>query len=83
MKRSRNEKSIIGRISDMSHKLVVMLVVPIIISLVLMLLYAAKYHSSIVRMETIANLKQVVEVDIPGAAWDIVSGRDTITGTKI
>ena len=83
MKRSRNEKSIIGRISDMSHKLVVMLVVPIIISLVLMLLYAAKYHSSIVRMETIANLKQVVEVDRPGAAWDIVSGRDTITGTKI
>ena len=79
----RKEKSIIGQINDMSHKLVLMLVLPIFISLVLMLVYAGKYHSSITRMETIASLKNVVEEDIPGSAWNIVSGRDTFADSKI
>ena len=60
MERVKKEMSILGRINDLSHKLVLMLVFPIIISLVLMLFYAWKYHSSIVRMETITNLKTVV-----------------------
>ena len=83
MRKKRTEQSIIGRINDMSHKLVVMLVIPIIISLLLMIFYATQYHSSIVRMETIANLKKVVEEDIPEAAWDIVSGRQTFAETGI
>ena len=74
--RIKKEKSIIGRINDLSHKLVLVLVVPIVLSLVLMLIYAGKYHSSIERMETIASLKTVVASDIPGCAWNIVSGRD-------
>ncbi len=81
--RIRREKSILGRISDMSHKLVCMLVVPIFISLVLMIVYAIKYHNSIVRMETIISLKTVVTEDIPGSAWNIVSGRESISESNI
>ncbi|MCR4586984.1 MAG: histidine kinase [Lachnospiraceae bacterium] len=79
----RKEKSILGQIDNLSHRLVLMLVLPIIISLSLMLFYAAKYHSSIVRMETIANLKTVVAEEIPGSAWNIVSGRETFDESKI
>ena len=83
MERGKKEKSILGRINDLSHRMVLMLVFPIIISLVLMLFYAWKYHSSIVRMETIANLKTVVSVDIPESAWNIVSGRQSFPESNI
>lgn len=83
MERIRKEKSILGQISDLSHKLVIMLVIPIIISLVLMLVYASKYHSAIVRMETITSLKTVVTEDIPGSAWNIISGRETFPESNI
>ena len=79
----KKEKSILGQISDLSHKLVFMLVIPIIISIILMLFYAFKYHSSIVRMETIASLKTKVTEDIPGTAWNIVSGRQTFENSGI
>ncbi|MBO4414548.1 MAG: histidine kinase [Lachnospiraceae bacterium] len=83
MERIRKEKSIIGRINDMSHKIVLILVFPIIISIVLMLFYAGKYHRAIVRMETIADLKTVVEDEIPESAWEIVSGRGNFKDTGI
>lgn len=83
MGKVKKEKSILGQISDLSHRLVLMLVIPIVISLVLMLIYAAKYHSSISRMGTIASLKTVVTEDIPGAAWNIVSGRETLEESGI
>lgn len=79
----KKEKSIIGQINDMSHKLVFMLVVPIVMSLVLMLFYAGSYSLSIRRMETIVALKSVVTEQIPETAWDIVSGRDTIEHSRI
>jgi len=83
MEKIRKEKSILGQISDLSHKLVFMLAIPIIISLVLMLVYAAKYHSAIVRMETITSLKIVVTEEIPGSAWNIVSGRQSFPESNI
>jgi len=83
MGKVKKEKSILGQISDLSHRLVLMLVIPIVISLVLMLIYAAKYHSSISRMGTIASLKTVVTEDIPGAVWNIVSGRETLEESGI
>lgn len=83
MSKIRKEKSIIGKIDDMSRNLVIMLVIPIFISLVLMVVYEERYHSSIARMETIANLKTVVAEEIPGNVWDIVSGRDSIQGSKV
>ena len=83
MGRLRKEKSILGQINDLSHKLVLMLVFPIIISLVLMLFYAQKYHNSIDRMETVASLKKVVTEEIPEGAWNIVSGRKTFPESRI
>lgn len=83
MVRVRKEKSIIGKIDSMSQKMLIMLVFPVILSLALMLLYAARYHSAIKRMEIIANLKTVVSEDIPESVWDIVSGRETVTGSRV
>ena len=83
MDRIKKEKSILGAINDLSHRLVLMLVFPIIISLVLMLFYAWKYHSAIRRMGEITELKQVVSVDIPEKAWNIVSGKDSFPGSDI
>ncbi len=79
----KKEKSILGQISNLSHRLVFVLVIPIIISLALMLIYAQRYHSSIIRMETIANLKTAVVEEIPGTTWNIVSGRVTFENSGI
>ncbi len=81
--RIKKEKSILGRINDLSHKLVFMLMIPIVLSIVLMLVYAGKYHNSIERMETIAGLKTTVVSDIPGSAWNIISGREEFENSNI
>jgi len=83
MAKIRKEKSIIGKIDNMSQKLVVMLVIPVFASLVLMLVYAGRYHNAIKRMETITSLKTVVSEEIPESVWAIVSGRETVTGSKV
>ena len=83
MAKVRKEKSILGQINDLSHKLVFMLVIPIIISLLLMLFYAAKYHSAIDRMERVATLKTMVTEEIPGSAWNIVSGQQSFAESRI
>lgn len=83
MGKVKKEKSILGQISDLSHRLVFMLVIPIIISLILMLFYAGKYHNSIDRMKTVADLKTVVTEEIPESAWNIVSGRNTFSDSSI
>ena len=83
MERIKKEKSILGAINDLSHRLVLVLVFPIIISLVLMLFYAWKYHSAIRRMGEITELKAVVSEDIPGKAWNIVSGKDNFRQSDI
>ena len=83
MTKIRKEKSIIGKIDSMSQKLVIILVIPVFASLVLMLIYAGRYHNAIRRMETIAGLKTVVSEEIPESVWAIVSGRETVTGSKV
>ena len=72
MNKVGKEKSILGQISNLSHRLVPMLVAPIIISLFLMLYYAQRYHNAINRMETAAKLQTVVKEEIPESAWNIV-----------
>ena len=83
MDRIKKEKSILGVINSLTHRLVLLLVIPIIISLVLMLFYAWEYHSAIRRMEEITELKAVVAEEIPEKAWNIVSGRETLPGSDI
>ena len=83
MVRVRKEKSIIGKIDSMSQRMVILLVFPIFVSLVLMLLYAGRYHNAIKRMDTIANLKTVVSETIPESVWNIVSGRETVAESRV
>ncbi len=83
MRDKRKEKSIIGKFDDMTRKLVLMLVIPIIISLVTMLVYMGRYHDAIARIETISSLKNVVSESIPESVWNIVSGREVITRSSI
>lgn len=83
MDRIKKEKSILGAINDLSHRLVLVLVFPIVISLLLMLFYAWKYHSAIKRMVEITELKNVVSEEIPEKAWNIVSGKDSFPGSDI
>ena len=67
----------------MSQRMVILLVFPIFVSLVLMLLYAGRYHNAIKRMDTIANLKTVVYETIPESVWNIVSGRETVAESRV
>ena len=83
MQRIKKEKSILGAINSLTHRLVLLLVFPIIISLILMLFYAWEYHSAIHRMGEITELKAIVAEEIPEKAWNIVSGRDTLPGSDI
>lgn len=83
MERIKKEKSILGAIEDLSNRLAMMLVFPIIISLVLMLFYAWEYHSAILRMGKITELKSVVSDEIPEKAWNIVSGKETFPQSNI
>lgn len=83
MGRIKKERSIQGAINYLSHRLVLMLVLPIIISLVLMLLYAWRYHSAITRMGKIAELKTTVNEEIPGKLWNVVSGRETFPQSSV
>ena len=83
MERIKKEKSILGAINDLSHRLVLMLVFPIIISLILMLVYAWEYHSAIRRMGEITELKTIVSEEIPEKAWNIVSGKESFPGSDI
>ena len=83
MDRIKKEKSILGEINKLSHRLVLMLVIPIIISLVLMLFYAWEYHSAIRRMGEITELKAIVSEEIPEKAWNIVSGKESFPGSDI
>ena len=83
MERIKKEKSILGAIEDLSNRLAMMLVFPIIISLVLMLFYAWEYHSAILRMGKITELKSVVSDEIPERAWNIVSGKQTFPQRNI
>ena len=50
---------------------------PAVISLALLLVNAAWYQSSMLRMEEVAALKPVVSTDIPEMVWVAVSGRAT------
>ena len=75
MRRVNPENSISGRINRSTRFLTLVLVIPALISLILMLFYAAWYQSSISRMETVVSLKPMVSDRIPEEVWDTVAGR--------
>ncbi len=55
-----------------------LLVIPVILSLVLMLIFAGQYTRSVGRMSTIASLKPVIGEEIPEMVWRAVSGRESL-----
>lgn len=75
MRKFKPENSISGRINRSTRFLTVVLVLPAVLSLIMMLLYAFWYQSSISRMETVASLKPIVNDRIPEDVWDTVAGR--------
>lgn len=83
MKWFRHEDSLAGRLRDMSTVLMVILVIPVIISLTMTLVFSGRYYRSVERMDRIAALKPTISEEIPGAVWDVVSGRETIDGTSV
>ncbi len=83
MSEKNKEKSIIGKFDAVTRRLVILLVIPIIISFVMMLFFMDRYHSSIVRIETISSLKNVVAEEIPELTWNVVSGRDSFVGSGV
>ncbi len=72
---TQKRKSIVGQVNRTTWTLTSVLVLPAVISLVVMLIYAAWYQSSVSRMETIAALKPMVSTQIPELVWTSVSGR--------
>ena len=78
MGKQKWNQSIVSRIKGMSWRVVRLLVVPVVISLTMMLVFAGRYSRSMERMGTIAALKPLISDEIPGAVWRVVSGRETM-----
>ena len=75
-------RSIQGRIRQMSRRTVTLLIVPVIVSLILMLVFAGRYSRSMERMGAIAALKPLISDEIPGAVWRVVSGRESMEESR-
>ncbi len=75
-------RSIVSRIRGMSRHIVLLMTVPAAVSLTLMLVFAVRYSLSMQRMGTIAALKPLISEEIPGAVWQVVSGRETMEESR-
>ncbi len=75
--RHKSQRSITGRVRAGTYWVITALVLPVLISLVVMLLYAARYHEAVSRMETAARLKPMVSSDIAQQVWFAVAGRES------
>ena len=76
-------QSIVGRIRGMSWRIVLLLIIPVILSLIMMLVFAGRYSQSMERMGAIAALKPVIADELPGAVWQVVSGRETMEESRV
>ncbi len=70
-------RSILRQITASSRWLMVIMMVPVVLSLTIMIFFAAQYQHSVSRMETIASLKPMVDTEISEKLWSTVSGRKT------
>ena len=77
MLKSSRKKSITGQVNAASQLLMFIMAVPAILSLIVMLWYAARYQASVSRMESIASLKPLVNSEISEQLWSTISGRKT------
>ena len=77
MMHSPKKKSIIGQVNASSYLLMLLLTIPVLLSMLIMVFYAARYSASLSRMEIIADLKPMVDSEISGELWSTISGRKT------
>lgn len=82
MAKPKWNQSIAGKIKGMGWRIVLLLIGPVIVSLTLMLIFAGRYSRSMARMGTIAALKPLISDEIPGAVWQVVSGRETLEESR-
>ena len=73
----KKSKSITGQVNTASQLLMFIMAVPAVLSLFIMLFYAAQYQASVSRMEIIASLKPLVDSEISEQLWSTISGRKT------
>ncbi len=79
----RWNQSIVSRIKGMGWRIVLLLIIPVVVSLTLMLVFSGRYSGSLERMGEIAVLKPVIGDEIPGAVWQVVSGRKTLDESNV
>lgn len=76
MRRGRQAPgSITGQVMQSTRMLMVILAIPVVLSLVVMLAYATRYHDSVSRMEVIAELMPMVDGEIAQELWEAISGQ--------
>ncbi len=83
MKKAHKIGSFAGLINSMFRKLIALLVIPVIISLIMMMMFTARYSASIRRMETIASLQPLIGEEIPERVWSVVSGRESLEDSLV
>ena len=77
------EQSMTKRLRWSFMIILTLLVIPVMISVYLMASYSMGYHSIIVRMEQISELKPVVTESIPDDLFSIVAGRNGFAGSHV
>ncbi len=81
--KTSEDQSIVGRIHRMTYVLMVLLGIPVIAAMVMTMLVAAQYASNNASMARIAELKPVIETEIPEAVWTVVSGRSDMEASGV
>lgn len=77
MPHRQKKKSIIGQVNAASYLLMLLLTLPVLLSMLIMVFYAARYDASLSRMEIIADLKPMIDYEISEELWSTISGRKT------
>lgn len=77
------KRSITKEVNVSNLVLTAVLLFPVIISLIVMLIFASSYSGSTLRMETVASLKPMVNVEITESVWSIIAGRTTFENSDV
>lgn len=80
---SEQKRSITKEVNVSNLVLTAVLLFPVVISIIVMLIYTVSYSASTSRMETVASLKPLINVEIPESVWSIVAGRTTFENSDI
>ena len=82
MARPKWNQSIVSRIKGMGWRIVLLLIVPVVVSLTMMLVFAGRYARSMERMGAVTALRPLISDEIPEAVWRVVSGRETLESSQ-